>query len=102
MRFETTDLEDAERRASERDRTAFATLRHAYEDVVYRYFLFKTNNRALSSDLAVAVFDTAWESIDRYPWRDFSFHVWLLRIAKAKLIEAGVTDDPSRPRSDRT
>jgi RNA polymerase sigma-70 factor (ECF subfamily) len=69
----------------QRDRSAFATLERAYEDVVYRFFLFKTNDRGLASRLTSDVFTTAWDSIERYPWRDFSFHVWILRIAKAKL-----------------
>ena len=79
------DFEDAERRVVERDRWAFATLQHAYEDVIYRFFLFKTNDRTRSTKLTTEVFVAAWDAIDRYPWRDFSFHVWLLRIAKARL-----------------
>src|SRR2546423_11987834 len=45
------DFEEVERRVVERDRHAFATLEHAYEDVIYRFFLFKTNDRNRSSKL---------------------------------------------------
>lgn len=85
MSLGSADFEEAERRVVDRDRAAFSTLEHAYEDVIYRFFLFKTNDRTRSSKLTSEVFVAAWDTIERYPWRDFSFHVWLIRIAKAKL-----------------
>ena len=27
----------------------------------------------------------AWEAIEHYRWQDFSFHVWILRIARDEL-----------------
>jgi DNA-directed RNA polymerase specialized sigma24 family protein len=31
------------------------------------------------------VFEHAWKTIDNYRWQDFSFHVWILRIAREEL-----------------
>jgi hypothetical protein len=41
------------------------------------------------------VFRTAWEKCDRYPWRDFTFHVWLLRLTDRELEHNGI--DPHAP-----
>jgi len=36
------------------------------------------------------IFETAWEKCDRYPWRDFTFHVWLLKLARTELENRGL------------
>ena len=94
MSLGTPDFEEVERRVVSRDRAAFSTLQRAYEDIVYKFFLFKTNDRSLSGKLASDVFSSAWDNIDKYPWRDFSFHVWIMRIAKGKLEAAGFVEPP--------
>jgi hypothetical protein len=40
------------------------------------------------------VFQFALRRIDRYPWRDFSFHVWVLRIARETLGEGDQAEEP--------
>ena len=32
----------------------------------------------------------AWEKCDRYPYRDFTFHVWLLKLARKELEDRGL------------
>ena len=35
--------------------------------------------------MTTRIFEEAWRRIDRYPWRDYSFQVWLMRIVRDEL-----------------
>jgi len=59
--------------------------------------LCERSNR-LASAIRLAnkkIFEAAWEKCDRYPYRDFTFHVWLLRLTDRELEANGI--DPHQP-----
>ena len=95
MHLSTEDFEQLERRVAERDEAAFDTLRRAYEGLILRFVSSKTTNPSLASDITRAIFRTAWEKCDRYPWRDFTFHVWLICLTDRELEARGI--DPRQP-----
>lgn len=84
-----SDYEELERRVGERDPRAFAELHRAYERLVHYFIVSKVNSPRLADEITKAVFDRGWERIDRYRWQDWSFHVWVLRIAREELRERG-------------
>lgn len=90
MHLSIEDFEKLERLVAERDRAAFDTLRRAYEGLIHRFVSTKTTNPRLADDITSAIFRTAWEKADRYPWRDFTFHVWLLRLTDRELEDRGI------------
>ena len=69
MHLSTEDFERLERLVSERDAAAFDTLRRAYQVLIHRFVSTKTTNPGLASDNTNAIFKTAWEKCDRYPYR---------------------------------
>jgi len=91
----TPDFEELERRVVQRDRAAFATLHRAYEDIIQLFLVSKLHDPRRARDLTAKVFDLAWKRIDRYPWRDFSFQVWLMRIARDELGGSASEDELS-------
>ena len=76
------DLIDAARH----DPTAFARLYHRHVDVVYRYCLSRTGNRADAEDLTAKVFLEAWQGLERYRHRG-TFRAWLFTIAHRRVID---------------
>lgn len=92
MHLSTEDFEKLERLVSERDEAAFGTLRRAYEGLVHKFVESKVGNPSLASSITADVFRTAWDKCDRYPWRDFSFHVWLIRLTNRELDDRGLID----------
>jgi RNA polymerase sigma-70 factor (ECF subfamily) len=84
-----SEYEELERRVAQRDQRAFDELHRAYERMVHFFVLSKVNSPRLAAEMTSDVFDRAWERIDRYRWQDWSFHVWVLRIAREKLDERG-------------
>ena len=93
MHIGPEEMEQLERRVAERDHVAFSTLHHAYAELIQRFVFTKMGNQSLARDMTARIFDQAWERIDRYPWRDFSFHVWLLRIAREHVDALGGRPD---------
>jgi len=82
------EFEELERRVADRDVRAFDELERAYTRLVEHFVFTKVGSLPRARDITEHVFQRAWEHIDRYPWRDFSFHVWILRIAKDEIDEA--------------
>jgi len=85
LRFE--DLQELEQRVANRDVRAFEELERAYTRLVEHFIFTKVNSQVRARTLRERVFDHAWKTIEHYPWRDFSFHVWILRIAREELGE---------------
>jgi DNA-directed RNA polymerase specialized sigma24 family protein len=81
------DFEELERRVANRDHVAFSALERAYTNIVQTFIVTKLGDQRAARDLTERTFKKAWEVIDRYPWRDFSFHVWILRIARDQIDE---------------
>ena len=79
------DFEELERRVAQRDRMAFSALERAYTNIVNTFIVTKLGDPRAARTLTERTFKRAWDIIDRYPWRDFSFHVWILRIARAEV-----------------
>jgi len=76
------DYEELEKRVASRDRAAFSALERAYTNIVNTFIVTKLGDQRAARTLTERTFTRAWDVIDRYPWRDFSFHVWILRIAR--------------------
>ena len=83
MRFE--EIESLERRVANPDVRAFDDLEHAYTNLVQHFVFTKVNSQARARTVTERVFQHAWENIANYRWQDFSFHVWILRIAREQL-----------------
>ena len=83
MRFE--EIQELEQRVANRDERAFEQLERAYTHIVHHFIFTKTESQVRARSLTERVFEHAWEKIANYRWQDFSFHVWLLRIAREEL-----------------
>lgn len=92
MSLSFEDFEALERRVAERDEAAFDTLHRAFQGLIHKFVSSKTPNPSLAWNITDDIFKAAWEKCDRYPWRDFSFHVWLLRLARKELDDRGLVD----------
>src|SRR5262245_56944866 len=90
-----SEFEVLERRVAVPDEAAFSQLHRAYERMVHFFVVSKVNSPRLADDITKSIFDRAWEHIERYRWHDWSFHVWVLRIAKEELDDRGYRDDPT-------
>ena len=96
MSLSTEDYAELERRVAQRDEAAFDTLRRAYQGLVHKFVTSKGLNPSLASEMTSQTFKTAWEKCDRYPWRDFTFHVWILRLARGELEARGLWKNEER------
>jgi len=68
---------------------AFHALYERYHNRIYNYFWYRTrHNSELSEDLTQDVFMKAFEHIDSYESRGFSYVTYLLRIAHNRLINS--------------
>ena len=85
MRFE--DLESLEQRVANPDVRAFDELERAYTNLVQHFIFTKVESQGRARTLTERVFQHAWEHIANYRWQDFSFHVWILRIARERIDE---------------
>ncbi|MEA2640346.1 MAG: hypothetical protein QOF51_1740 [Chloroflexota bacterium] len=81
------DPQELARLASQRNTEAFGHLYHEHLNTVFRYVYYKVSDRTLAEDLTSDVFAKAWESIDRFQWRNLPFQHWLLRIARNVVID---------------
>ncbi len=89
-----SEYEELERRVAQRDPRAFEELQRLYDRIVHFFVLSRVSSPRLADEIASEVFDRAWERVDRYRWQDWSFHVWVLRIAREQLDERGFGDRP--------
>jgi RNA polymerase sigma-70 factor (ECF subfamily) len=72
--------------AQQLDREAFETLYSNYLTPLYRYFVVRTSDRALSEDLAHTVFIKAWEHSEKLNDPEKTLP-WLFAIARNTLID---------------
>ena len=83
MRFE--EIQELEQRVANRDERAFEELERAYTRLVQHFIFTKTESQTRARTVTERVFERAWKTIENYRWQDFSFHVWILRIAREEL-----------------
>jgi len=89
LRFE--EIQELEQRVANRDERAFEELERAYTRLVQHFIFTKTESQTRARSLTERVFEHAWKMIENYRWQDFSFHVWILRIARDELDKQGGT-----------
>ena len=90
-----SEFEELERRVARPDQAAFSQLHRAYERIVNYFVVSKVNSPRLADEITKKIFDRAWENVERYRWQDWSFHVWVLRIAQDELKERGYEEGPA-------
>ncbi len=66
---------------------AFGLLYEFYLPKIYRFVLLKVGHREEAEDLTHQVFVKAWENIDKYEFRGYSFGSWLYQIARNTTID---------------
>ncbi len=69
-------------RAKEGESSAFGLLYDYYLPKIYRFVLIKVGQREEAEDITHLTFLKAWESIEGYSYRGYSFGSWLYRIAR--------------------
>ncbi len=69
------------------DSSAFGLLYDYYLPKIYRFVLIKAGHREVAEDITHLVFLKAWENIDRYSYRGYSFGSWLYRIARNTVMD---------------
>lgn len=78
-------LEDEQKlikKAKDGEVDAFGLLYDHYLPKIFRFVLLKVSHREEAEDLTHQVFLKAWENIDQYDFKGYSFGSWLYRIAK--------------------
>src|SRR5271166_2622242 len=89
MTFDSDDADAALLAAVARgDQQAFTSLYRRYLPLIVRWSLRETRNRELAADLSAEVFAAALTSARRYRPECGSVTVWLLGIARNKLLES--------------
>ena len=69
-------------RAKMGETEAFGLLYDFYMPRIYRFVLLKVGQREEAEDLTHQAFLKAWENIEQYDFRGYSFGSWLYRIAR--------------------
>lgn len=88
------------RQAQRGDADAFAALYQANVQAIYRYVLYRVNDRQLAEDLTAEVFTRALQGIASYQDRGKPFVAWLYRIAGARVIDQYRRQNRRPPSSD--
>jgi RNA polymerase sigma-70 factor, ECF subfamily len=65
----------------------FGEIYERYLDRIYRFVLLRVGDRQTAEDLTSVTFLKAWDNLDRYEQRQFSFSAWLFRIARNTVID---------------
>lgn len=74
-------------RAKGGESEAFGSLYDFYMPRIYRFVLLKVSLREEAEDLTHQIFLKAWEKIDQYNFKGYSFGSWLYRIARNTVID---------------
>lgn len=75
-------------RAKGGDSSAFGLLYDHYLPPIYRFVLFRVSRREEAEDITHQTFLKAWERIDQYEPKGYSFGSWLYQIARNAVIDA--------------
>src|SRR5574341_1466656 len=88
--------------AGEGDRHSFGEFYELHLNEIYRYILFRVNDRDEAEDLTAKVFLEAWESLSatRREHRIKNIRAWIYRIAHNKVIDYHRTRKPQVPIDD--
>ncbi len=74
-------------RAKGGDSSSFGLLYDHYLPGIYRFVLLRVNHREEAEDITHQTFLKAWENIEQYHFRGYSFGSWLYRIARNTIID---------------
>jgi RNA polymerase sigma-70 factor (ECF subfamily) len=74
-------------RALAGDEKAFGDLYERYLADIYQYIYYRVNCRQEAEDLSEAVFLRAWKALDENPPDEFTFRLWLYRIAHNAIVD---------------
>jgi RNA polymerase sigma-70 factor, ECF subfamily len=74
-------------RAKGGDSSAFGLLYDYYLPRIYRFVLIKVGHREVAEDITHLAFLKAWENIDRYSYRGYSFGSWLYRVTRNTVMD---------------
>ncbi|MBI1839148.1 MAG: sigma-70 family RNA polymerase sigma factor [Candidatus Colwellbacteria bacterium] len=83
-------LEDEQKtikKAQDGEVEAFGLLYEHYLPKIYRFVLIKVSQREEAEDLTHQAFLKAWENIEQYNPKGYSFGSWLYRIARNTVID---------------
>ena len=69
------------------DEAALAALYERYVDAIYRYVVYRVNDRYVAEDITADVFLRVVESLSQYDERGVPFVAWLYRISHARVID---------------
>lgn len=69
------------------DPQAFAKLYDLYVQLIYRYVLRRTGERALAEDITSATFEKALRHLRKYGWEGKSYLAWLYRLAYQQMVQ---------------
>ncbi|MEK7195989.1 MAG: sigma-70 family RNA polymerase sigma factor [Patescibacteria group bacterium] len=76
------DEQNLVKKAQDGEVKAFGSLYDYYLPKIYRFVLLKVSHREEAEDLTHQAFLKAWENIEQYDFRGYSFGSWLYRIAR--------------------
>lgn len=85
--FKNRQLNSLAEKTKSGDRQAAGKIFDHFNPLLYRYFLGKTLNKAVSEDLTQEVFLKVLNKIDTYDKGVGNFSAWIWRIAKNSLID---------------
>lgn len=75
------------KQAQKGDNGSFASLYDEYLPKIFRFVLFKVNNRQAAEDLTHDIFLSAWQNLASYKPQGFPFSSWLYQIARNRVID---------------
>ncbi|OGU35426.1 MAG: hypothetical protein A2068_07990 [Ignavibacteria bacterium GWB2_35_6b] len=81
----TTNSEQELIEKAQHDPQAFGILFDTHYDSVYRYILYRTNNKTLAEELTSETFFKALNGLWKFKWRSIPFSAWLIRIASNEI-----------------
>ncbi len=87
-------------RAKAGDQDAFGELYERYVDRVFRMIRLRVSDEMTAEDLTSEAFMKAWDALDGYRQRGYSFGAWLFRIARNLVIDHYRTAKESEPLED--